>query len=184
MTCSRTLPGVLALALLAVYGCAVSPIEIEPYREVSCFEGAGISLKTAVEAAEKSGGKAIDADYIQDKEMGCVVGQPGYYEVTLLSQGKLNLVSVEARSGRVEPRVAAATSGDLVETLFESPTAAKARVVPKVTITLSEAIAIAEKGGGKAMEASIDMNGDRPGYAIKLVDKGKLHMAWVDGKQL
>jgi hypothetical protein len=46
---------------------------------------------------------------------------------------------------------------------------------------LLEAIAIAEKGGGKAMEADIAMNGDRPGYTIKLVENGKLHMTWVDG---
>jgi hypothetical protein len=46
---------------------------------------------------------------------------------------------------------------------------------------LLEAIAIAEKGGGKAMEADIAMNGDRLGYTIKLVENGKLHMTWVDG---
>ena len=184
MTRSRNLPSFLTFALLAVYGCAVSPLEIEPYREVSCFQGARISLKDAVEVAERNGAKAIDADYVQDREMGCVVGQAGYYEVTLLSQGRLNVVSVEARSGRVEPRLAAATSGDLVEALFESSTAAKARMVPKVAMTLSQAITTAEKSGGKAMEASIDMNGDAAGYAIKLVDKGKLRVAWMDGKQL
>ena len=57
----------------------------------------------------------------------------------------------------------------------------RASVVPKVSITLLEAIAIAEKGGGKAMEADIEMNGDRPGYTIKLVENGKLHTTWVDG---
>ena len=173
-------------ALTGTYGCALSPTEIEPYREVSCFQAAKISLKDAIEAAERNGGKAIEADYIQDKEMGCVSGEPGYYEVTLLSGRALTIVSVDARSKLVGAPVDEATtrglfSGDILEKLTELSPAARASVVPKVSITLLEAIAIAEKGGGKAMEADIDMNGAKPGYTIKLVEKGKLHMTWVDG---
>lgn len=38
-----------------------------------------------------------------------------------------------------------------------------ASVVPKVSITLLEVIAIVEKGGGKAMKADIEMNGAKSG---------------------
>src|SRR6266566_2357982 len=175
-----------APALIGISGCALNPMEIEPYREVSCFQAAKVSLKDAVEAAERNGGNAIEADYIQDKEMGCVSGEQGYYEVTLLSGRALTIVSVDARSKLVGAPVDEATtrglfSGDILEKLTELSPTERASVVPKVSITLLEAIAIAEKGGGKAMEADIDMNGAKPGYTIKLVEKGKLHMTWVDG---
>jgi hypothetical protein len=169
-----------------MYGCALSPTEIEPYREVSCFQGAKISLKDANEAAQRNGATAIGGDYIQDREMGCVVGDPGYYEVTLLSGQKLTIVNVDARSKRVGPPIDEAKargllSGDILEKLLEPSPTMRASVVPKVSITLLQAIVIAEKGGGKAMEADIEMNGAKPGYAIKLVENGKVHRTWVDG---
>lgn len=175
-----------ALALIGISGCALNPTEIEPYREVSCFQAAKISLKDAVEAAERNGGNAIEADYIQDKEMGCVQGEPGYYEVTLLSGPKLTTVSVDARSKLVgppvdEPATRGLLNGDILEKLFEPSPTSRAAIVPKVSITLLEAIAMAEKDGGKAMEADIAMNDAKPGYTIKLVEKGKLHTTWVDG---
>jgi len=175
-----------APALIGISGCALNPMEIEPYREVSCFQAAKVSLKDAVEAAERNGGNAIEADYIQDKEMGCVQGEPGYYEVTLLSGPKLTTVSVDARSKLVgtpvaEPTTRGLLNGDILERLFEPSPASRAGIVPKVSITLLEAIAVAEKGGGKAMEADIAMNDAKPGYTIKLVEKGKLHTTWVDG---
>lgn len=186
MTRFSFLSALVALAPVAICGCALNPTEIEPFREVSCFQAAKISLKDAIEAAERNGGTAIGGDYIQDREMGCIVGDPGYYEVTLLSGPKLTIVNVDARSKRVGPPVDEATtrgllSGDILEKLVEPSPTMRASVVPKVSITLLEAIAIAEMGGGKAMEADIEMNGAKPGYTIKLVEKGKLHMTWVNG---
>lgn len=186
MTRFSFLSALVAVAPVTISACALNPIEIEPYREVSCFQRARVSLKDAVEAAERNGGTAIGGDYIQDREMGCIVGDPGYYEVTLLSGRKLTIVNVDARSKRLSPPVDEATmrgllSGDILEKLLEPSPTMRASVVPKVSITLSEAIAVAEKSGGKAMEADIEMNGDRPGYTIKLVENGKLHRTWVDG---
>jgi hypothetical protein len=99
MTRFSFLYGLVAVAPVIISGCALNPTEIEPYREVSCFQAARVSLNDAVEAAQRSGGTAIEGDYIQDREMGCIVGDPGYYEVTLLSGRKLTVVNVD--SGKI-----------------------------------------------------------------------------------
>src|ERR1051325_5270961 len=91
-------PIIGVILLVAVGGCALNPTEIEPYREVSYFEAAKVSLRDAVEAAEIEGGKAIDAAYRQVREMGCLERDAGYYDVTVLIGDTLSKVSIDAAS--------------------------------------------------------------------------------------
>lgn len=46
---------------------------------------------------------------------------------------------------------------------------------------LGTAIALAEKEGGRAMEARSDVNAGKDGYTVKLVEHGKLRLIWIDG---
>ena len=175
----------LTASLLGTGGCAIDPREIEPYREVSCFEAAKVSLRDAVEAAETEGGKAIDAAYRQVEEMGCLQSDAGYYDVTVLISGKLSLVSVDAASEQIQPRLQQSTGrqlgGQFLERLFEGSSTARVPVAEKIKIHLHDAIDTAEETGGKAMEARAEMKDGKPGYMVKLVERGKLRMAWVDG---
>jgi uncharacterized membrane protein YkoI len=154
----------------------------EPFREVSCFGGAKISLKEAVAAAEATGGRTLDADYRQDDEMGCIRGNAGVYDVTLISGGTIGVVSVDAASGEVGPAVNAGVMNALLQDArFEGSHAAMGRVVPKLSMRAIEAIDIAEQQGGKAMVAWIDEKNGHPGYVVKLVQQGRVHVAWVAG---
>lgn len=88
----------------AAGGCAANPLEIEPFREVACVEAASVSLRDAVRAAERGGGVALDAAYREVHEMGCLEGDAGYHDVTLLKETKLVPVSVDAKTAEVQPR--------------------------------------------------------------------------------
>src|SRR6266852_6106359 len=86
-------------------GCATALSEAEPLKDVFCVQRAPVSLKDAVETAEKqSGGRAVDAHFRQDEELGCLTNKPSYYEVTLLSRGALRTVDVDARSNQAQLR--------------------------------------------------------------------------------
>jgi hypothetical protein len=178
-------PMILLPALMAVGSCALNPIEIEPFREVSCFEAAKISLHDAVKAAEIEGGLAMDAAYRQTEEMGCLEGNAGYYDVTVLVNGRIVPVSVDAKSQQIQPHLdqgfARDVMGQYIERLAEGGTAQRIPVARQEKLPLSEAIAIAERSGGKAMEARVQAQAGKPGYAVKLVDHGKLRMDWIDG---
>ena len=171
--------------LIGTGGCALNPIEIEPFREVSCFEAAKVSLHDAVEAAQIEGGVAIDAAYRQPEEMGCLEGNAGYYDVTVLVEGKLVPVSVDARSRQIQPRleqgVVRDVMGQYFERLAEGSPAQRVPIAEREKLHLGDAIAIAERSGGKAMEARVQARGGKPGYSVKLVDHGKLRMNWIDG---
>ena len=175
----------MAIALLGFSGCAVDLTEVEPYREVSCFAAARVSLRDAVEAAEIEGGKAIDAAYRQVREMGCLEADAGYYDVTVLIGGQLSLVSIDAASEQINPRreqgFGREVGGQFFERLFEGSPQSRIPVAERVKMHLHDAISLAEKDGGKAMEARVEEKGGKPGYTIKLVDRGKLRLTWVDG---
>jgi hypothetical protein len=170
---------------LAVAGCAVDLMEVEPYREVSCFEAAKISLRQAVEAAEIEGGQAIDAAYREVEEMGCLERNPGYYDVTVLIDGQLSLVSIDAASEQIAPRkeqgLMREVTGQFFERLFEGSPESRIPIAQRMKLHLHDAIDMAEKGGGKAMEARAEEKNGKPGYTIKLVDHGKLRLTWVEG---
>ena len=175
-----TIPIAMFVAL-GIVGCGHLG-EFEPFREVSCVDAAKISLKDAITAAEGAGGKVLDADYRQDDEMGCIKGDAGVYDVTLLSKATIEVVSVDARSGEVGPRANASVMNALLAGgRFEGSPANMARVVPKLSMRAAEAIDIAERQGGKAMVAWIDEKDGHPGYVVKLVQRGRVHVVWVDG---
>jgi hypothetical protein len=56
-----------------------------------------------------------------------------------------------------------------------------ARMVPRLSISISQAVDAAEKQGGKAMTAWIEAKGGKPGYTIKLIEGGRVRVTWVDG---
>src|SRR5258708_18920668 len=85
-------------------GCATALSEAEPSKDVFCVQRAPVSLKDALETAEKQGGRAVDAHFRQDEELGCLTNKPSYYEVTLLSRGALKTVDVDAGSNVAQTR--------------------------------------------------------------------------------
>jgi uncharacterized membrane protein YkoI len=175
---------ILLLFALLVQGCGT--VAVEPYREVTCFQGAHVSLKDAIRAAEQQGGRALDAAYREPDEMGCVMGDPGYYDVTLWSDGKFTPLSVDADTSHVEPRIeqsfARVLGGQFVELLMEGSPQSRAADVGTLHMTLIDAVAVAEASGGKAMEARIERRDGKAGYAVKLVDaNGKLRVSWLPG---
>lgn len=174
---------VIPEALLS-FGCVVPPTEIEPSREVACFQAAKLTLLDAVEAAEFEGGMAIDAAYWQVKEYGRLERNAGYYDVTVLLQDLLSLVSVDAASEQVQPRkdqgFGRELGGQFFERIFEGCSEARIATAQKVRIHLHQAIAMAEKDGGRSIEARVQSRDGKPGYTIKLVDRDTLRLAWVD----
>jgi hypothetical protein len=127
----RLLRTIAASALLGVAGCAGHLGEFEPFRKVACFEAARVSLNDAIAVAEEQGGNAIDADYRQDEEMGCLQNNPGVYDITLLVSGRITVVSVDARSRQVGPRQEAGVMNALLGgERFEGSPADMARMGP------------------------------------------------------
>lgn len=175
----------LVIGFSALQGCATSPADIEPYREISCIARVQVSLKSAVDEAEKMGGRAIDAAYREVDEMGCLNGDFGYYDVTLLNAGKLTYLSVDARSGQLGKRRSQGfmreITGQFIERMFEGSSSSRIRDAARVTMRLPDAIAKAERAGGRAMEAQVAMRDGHPGYTVKIVREGKLQIDWIDG---
>lgn len=178
----RLLRPAVVVALLGVAGCEHVGV-FEPFREVSCFEAAKVSLTDAVAAAEAGGGTALDADYRQDEEMGCLQNDPGAYDVTILAGGRISAVSIDARSGQVGPRQEQGVMNALFGGggQFEGSAADMARMVPGFSRNISEGIEVAERGGGKAMSAWIEAKDGKPGYTVKVVANGRVRVLWVDG---
>ena len=186
-----TRPVTLALLMVsAVFlsSCAYDLAEIEPYREVACFGQAKVSLRDAVETAETEGGRAIDGSYRQVREMGCLERDAGYYDVTVLIGAKLSMVSVDAATQQIQPRkeqgFGRELGGQFFERLFEGSPEEHAKAAAQMKVHVHQAIDKAEKDGGKAMEVRAEEKSGRPGYTLKLVDHGKLRIAWVDGAAL
>ena len=176
----------LALLLfgLPFGGCATAISDAEPSKDVACVQRAPVSLRQAVETAEQQGGRAVDAHFRQDEELGCLTNKPSYYEVTLFSAGKLRTVNVDAYTNIVEARAPDETSvwkrvSKSLDRLFERPASAPG-AAPLVPVTLPEAVARVEAPGTKIVAAQLDQKGDQFGYTVKLVEQGKLKFAWVD----
>lgn len=182
---TRTSIASIVIALsLGNGGCAEHLGEFEPFREVACFEGAAISLKDAIAAAEAGDGRAIDADYRQDEEMGCLEGVPGAYDVTLLMGGRISVVSVDAKSRQIGPRAeAGALNALLGGGSFEGSPSNMVPLVPRLRIDMSQAIDLAEQQGGKAMVAWVEAKNGKAGYTIKLVQRGRVRVIWMDGER-
>ena len=173
----------MSLSATALSACAA----IEPFRKVSCFEAAHISLTQAVTLAERDGSRAIGAGYRQDRELGCLENNPGVYDVTLRAGNATRVVSVDAKTGQVAERMpeTAASTGLLGEGLLEKIIVpdhrAEADAAAAADLSISQAARLAERTGGKAMVAWAEMNEGRAGYRVKLVQSGKTRTEWIDG---
>jgi uncharacterized membrane protein YkoI len=182
MTGIQLLRSILVVVLVGLAGCEHVGV-FEPFREVECLARARVSLKDAIAAAEARGGTTLDADYREDEEMGCLQNNPGDYDITLLTGGRINVLSVDARSGEIGPREEAGVMNALLGagSRFEGSPADMARLAPRLSINISQAIDIAERQGGKAMAAWIEGKDGKPGYTVKVVEKGRVRVTWVDG---
>ena len=170
---------ILMMTVLA--GCGHLGI-FEPYREVSCLAHARLSLTEAIAAAQQGGGTALDADYREDEEMGCLGDNPGVYDITLFGPGEITAVSVDANTGKVGPRQQAGVMNALFSSgiRFEGSSGDMARLIPGLSMTLSEAISMTERQGGKALAAWVEVRDQKPGYTVKTVQNGRVYVAWVD----
>src|SRR6266513_1118280 len=175
---------IFVLAAVPVLGgCATALSDAEPSKDVFCVQRAPVSLKDAVETAEKQGGRAVDAHFRQDEEFGCLTEKPSYYEVTLLSRGALTTVDVDARSNQAQLRPREDQSllkrlSKFLDTLVE-PAPPDPSVAPRVRLSLPAAIDRAEEPNAKAVAAELEQKDGVLGYTVKLVENGRLKLAWV-----
>ncbi len=154
----------------------------EPLREVECLERARISLEEAIAIAQQNGGTVVDADYRQDEELGCLRGKAGAYDITVADGPKITTVSIDAASGKPDNRELAEVMSTLFEEglHFEGSPSDMARIAPALSISMSEAVERAKSHGGMALSAWIDRNGQTIGYAVKIVQQGRVHTIWID----
>ena len=177
----------VSLFALGTAACAINPTELEPFREVSCFSRAKVSLRDAVETAEIEGGRAIDGVYREPRELGCLDRDPGYYDVTIFIGDTLSRVSVDAASQQIRARNSDVTgrgwAGDIFERLVHGTSDSRISAAKRTSVHLHDGIASAEKQGGKAMEARVEMKNGRPGFLIGLVDHGRLRTTWLEAHE-
>ncbi len=183
------LPAPLLAAMLLTSVCATMLADAEPAKDVVCLQSAKLSLIDAIATAERQlGGHAVAGRYRQDEELGCLVNKPGEYDVTLRSNGQLRRVAVNARTSEIGSPEKGGTilerTSRVLDRAFEADPKAHIPVESRVTPNLIEAIALAERSGGKAQKAHLEDRGGRLGFYVKLVEDGKTHVAWVDTNQL
>lgn len=131
-----------------------------------------ISLIQAIETAGKevAGGQVVEAEL--EDEHGSI-----YYEVSLLVGGKLKEASIDSASGKVIG-VKDAQIGDDEKREIESTRKALAGA----KITFAQAIGAAEKEvkGGKAYEAEVEMEDNKPVIAVTVLVGEKVMEVEVD----
>jgi uncharacterized membrane protein YkoI len=157
--------------------------DLEPYREVSCFSAARVSLTEAINRARGGMGRILDANYRLDDEFGCILNDPGTYDITVYQDGRISQVSVNARTGEIGPREPAGVMTALLRgEAFPGSHAEMVPLVPRLKINMPQAIEIAERQGGKAMVAWIEEKNGKAGYTVKLVTEGHVRGTWVDAE--
>ena len=177
-----SLVAVALVALMSTAACEHVGV-FEPAREVECLGRARVSLKQAVAAAEAAGGTALDADYREERELGCLRNEPGAYDITLVTGGRISVVSVNAGSGQVGPREEQGVMNALMSggIRFEGSAADMARMAPGMSVDLSQAVDIAEQQGGKTISVWIEAQNGQPGYTVKVVQNGRVRVTWIAG---
>ena len=169
-------------AIPLVSGCATALSEAEPLKDVFCVQRANVSLKDAVQTAEKGGGRAIDAHFRQDEELGCLTNKPSHYEVTLLSRGELKTIDVDAQSNQAQnrPRNESILKrvSNFLDELVEAPSP-DPNVARHVRLSMEAAIDRAEEPNAKVLAAQLEQKDGAFGYTVKLVENGRLRLAWV-----
>jgi uncharacterized membrane protein YkoI len=171
----------LAVSALGLAACQ-HEAQLKPSMEVACFQVVRVSLKDAVLIAEEEvGGKAVEAAYRQNAMWGCAQDTPGVYDVTVSAGGEMQTVTVHARSrvmGEPETNV---TMLSLLGRHHISHRQDFAQPGPD-WMSITQAIEIAERRGGKAMAAWIENNSGKSGYRIELVQRGRTNLVWVSPK--
>jgi len=179
----RIIVGVL---FLAIAGCASGFSHIEPYRDVSCFGRAKVSLLNAILAAESfRGERAVDGEFNITREMACLSGDPGHYDIVFYHEGELRRATVDAETGAVGPAHEESAFTKLIRMDFLSDWSpaemlAGGQASADANVTLRAAIAIAESRDGRAMAAHVmTMNGETF-YVVEIVGAGGLQLVHVD----
>jgi uncharacterized membrane protein YkoI len=182
---SKSLAAIGCCIVLAA--CATAPVHVEPYRDISCVSRAPISLAQAIAAAEDSRGQTvIDAEYNIERELGCLQGDRGHYDVTLYDDGRLIRASVDAASGVVgPPRKEGVLERllDLDEVLNrwpESEMLKGGQAAQSARISLREAVQRIEANGGKALAAHVKTENGVTDYVLELVNEGKITLVNID----
>jgi hypothetical protein len=84
---NRVLVGFL---LVVTAGCSSTLPHLEPYRDVSCFGRAKVPLLQAILTAENfRGERAVDGEFNITREMGCLSGDPGHYDIVFFTKARL-----------------------------------------------------------------------------------------------
>jgi uncharacterized membrane protein YkoI len=164
------------LAALAM-GFAVSAAQsANATHEEAALSNAKVSLNQAIGMAEQQGsGQAISAEYEPHK------GAAGHYEIKVLSSDGTKLVKY-----RLSPNTGKVTQADN-EPFEKVFTRIKPNSIQNAPTSLKSAITTAEaQSGGKAVDASVDRDGDQVKYTVKVVKADgtteKIKVNGADGK--
>jgi len=173
----------LAFALSA---CATTE-HVEPYRDIACFNRAAVSLIEAVTFAQEARpALVVDAEYNCQRELGCLTGSPGGYDITYFDNGRMERVNVCPVTGTVRPplersALESITDADFLFSWPESEMRRGAGAIANAPIDMTRAIGIAEESRGvKAMAAHLKTENGKTYYAIELVEQGRIHIALID----
>jgi uncharacterized membrane protein YkoI len=185
MPFSRILMGGL---LLGIASCTTASFHIEPFRDVSCFGRAPVTLLNAILAAESfRGERTIDGEYNITREMACLTGDPGHYDITFFRDGELRRATVDAETGAVGPAHEESVFTKLVRLDFlsdwsQSEMVAGGQAAAEANVTLRAAIAIAEVRDGRAMAAHVMTMDGETHYVVEIVGPSGLQLVQVDSE--
>jgi uncharacterized membrane protein YkoI len=154
------------LAGVAVYAAlAAVPAMAASITDIQGVQAAKVSLSDAIDAAQKSGdGKAIFGKYH-------TMNGAGQYEVVVVAGGKTNTMDVDPTTGEAVK----AKRDDAAKSDKKGVEAIEGAQTP-----LDQAIATAEKQGGKALEAELDTKKGMTAYEIEIANGDKTDTVWID----
>jgi uncharacterized membrane protein YkoI len=134
---------------------------------------AKVTPAQAIEAAQKevAGGKAVEVDLEVEKDA-------AFYEVVLLVGETVMEVKVDTVTGKVLATKEEQPEADEAD---ELAAAKKALAAAKLTFAQALATASREVKDAKAFKAELEMKGDQPTYAVRLLQGEKVMQATVDG---
>jgi uncharacterized membrane protein YkoI len=136
--------------------------------EIKAFDAAKVSLADAVMAAEKQGGVATEAEFDVHKGVGS-------YDVTLIANNKLRRVSVDSQTAQIGP-----AKDNVIERALDRDDLSEGQAVQTAKVHLADAVAAAEKQGGKAIDAGAERENGKTVYKIEIVEAGETKTVWVD----
>lgn len=161
------LAALLAPLALAGHAWADQPPDAAAIR---AFEGSKISLADAIAAAQKSaGGQAMDVSF-QTTD-----GTPSY-DATVFAGGAAHDLTVNAATAAVTPGPEGATP----EAKLDAEDKAELAALRGARLSLTQAVAAAERDGGRALDAGLEQRNGRVEYQIRTVRNGTLETVIVD----